>query len=134
MKESACRRALIAAMKGHGLHPEAIENGAKSGTPDVNYVYGWIELKMHAAVLDDDVVKVSRFTPAQRNWLKSRRRAGGVALVVLRHRKGGAWLLLDGRHADLLDRTTLGALRVLGRECKNASSLARYLRDAGFSV
>ncbi len=79
------------------LHAVAIENrGAGPGTPDVNYIEGWIELK-HVPRMprDEDVLlKIHNFTPQQRNWLRRRWDSGGNVHLLLQI--GRHWLLFDG--------------------------------------
>lgn len=78
------------------LNAVPVENPAQPGTPDVNYVEGWIELKKLDAwpKSKDAVVTISHFTPQQRNWLTLRRRRGGRAFLLLQVKD--EWLLFDG--------------------------------------
>jgi hypothetical protein len=81
------------------LHAVAIENALDKGTPDVNCLAGWIELKQ----IDDwprresTPVQVHHFRPEQRTWLRARCEHGGNAWVLLR--VGKEWLLLWGAQA-----------------------------------
>lgn len=67
-----------------GLDPVRIE-GAASGTPDVNYTNGWIELKYLKKwpTNPQKVVKIDHFTPEQRLWLMRRTLAGGKAFLLI---------------------------------------------------
>lgn len=97
------RRRVIQWLKPLNAIP--VENPAQPGTPDVNYVEGWIELKkLNAWPRDGEaVVRVEHFTPQQRNWLKLRRMRGGRAWLLLQVKD--EWLLFDGRvAADNLGR------------------------------
>lgn len=94
------------------LHAVAVENPACPGTPDINYVDGWIECKWMRQwpSRDDQPVRVPHFTPQQRLWLRERRRAGGRAWLLLQC--GRTWVLLQGeRAATLLGEATAGELR-----------------------
>lgn len=131
MKESTCRRALIVALRKAGLDPEPVENACKSGTPDLNYVHGWIEMKMHEATRPEQVVKLTRFTPLQRNWLRRREAAGGRAWLLLRHRTGGEWLLVRGCDVDRIEHPehgTLAEVQKLAYRFPSAGLLAEFLR------
>lgn len=94
--ETSMRRAVVEALRP--LDAVAVENPAYPGTPDVNYVEGWVELKS----LDRwpprwRAVVVRHFTPEQRVWLRRRRAARGEATLLLR--VGREWLLFDGEYA-----------------------------------
>jgi len=63
----------------------AVENPAYPGTPDVNFIEGWFELKWLRdwPKGEDTVVKFSHYTPQQKVWMKRRHTKGGrVALLV----------------------------------------------------
>ena len=93
------------------LNGVPVENPAQPGTPDINYVEGWLELKqLHSWPRDPlGIVRVPHFTPQQRNWLKLRRLKGGRAFLLLQVKE--EWLLLDGEVASTeLGRTSKGGL------------------------
>jgi hypothetical protein len=98
-KESGMRRRIIDVLTQAGLHPVAVENPACPGTPDVNHVQGWIELKQikEWPSKSGSMVRVEHFTQQQRIWLRNRCRFGGRAHLLIR--VGCDWLLLDGRYA-----------------------------------
>lgn len=77
-----------------------IESGTTgSGIPDVNYLWGWIELKAAARWPPrEGPLRVDHFTTEQRTWLTRRSIAGGKAFLLL---KVGTkeWLLFEGRVA-----------------------------------
>ena len=79
----------------------AVENPVRPGTPDVNYVEGWIELKWLRTwpVNADTVVQVKHFTSQQRVFHLRRRQAGGRSFVLLQCRR--EWILLLGEVAAL---------------------------------
>lgn len=111
MSEGSQRAKVVKALRS--LHAVAIENTAGVGTPDINYVGGWIECKQ----LDnwpkraDSVVRLHHdLTVPQRIWLKRRRRAGGRAWVLLQVGRRD-WLLFDGEvAADILGSVTKSQL------------------------
>ena len=93
------------------VHAVSVENPAGPGTPDVNYIEGWIELKQlpRWPRNPDAVVACRHFRPGQRVWIKRRARAGGRVHVLLQ--VGSDWLLLPGREAaEELGRVPRGRL------------------------
>lgn len=66
------------------------------GTPDVNFVEGWLELKQlkHWPKNASTIVRVPIFEKQQRVWLARRRASGGRAFLLLQ--VGLDWLLFDG--------------------------------------
>ena len=75
----------------------AVENPVGPGTPDVNCVLGWIELKSidrpkkEGTPVDGNL---EHFTQQQRNFLKRRWRSGGGAWLLVK--MGRDWLIFDG--------------------------------------
>jgi hypothetical protein len=95
-----------------GLDPVRVENLLTSGTPDVNYTGGWIELKYAKRwPVRGGPLRVPHFTPEQRAWLLQRRKAGGRAYLLLK--VGVEGMLFDGvRAAQFLgtsDKATLAS-------------------------
>lgn len=82
-----------------GLDAVAVENPVYPGTPDINFVEGWIELKILDAWPKRASTKVTIrcFTPQQRIWLHRRCRRGGRAFFLLK--VDNDWLLFDGMTA-----------------------------------
>ena len=80
-----------------------VENLVVPGTPDVEFIGGWIELKT-----EDDwparpttPLRLKRFEIEQRAWLRRRIRRGGRAWLLLRVKR--EWLLFRGdTAADIL--------------------------------
>ena len=79
-----------------GLDPVRIENICEQGTPDVNYIEGWIELK----VMPDwpkrpsTPLRIDHYTTHQRAWAKQRHSLGGVVWFLLKVAE--EWLLIPG--------------------------------------
>lgn len=73
-----------------------VENSAKPGTQDVNFVEGWIELKWLRSwpKRADSIVRIPHFTQTQKLRQKFRRAAGGRSWLLLQVRR--EWLLFDG--------------------------------------
>lgn len=73
----------------------SVENTIYCGTPDVNYIEGWIELKcLQKWPPKDRIVKIHHFTPQQRVWLIRRWLRGGNVYLLLC--VGQEWLLFTG--------------------------------------
>jgi hypothetical protein len=105
MSEATMRGRVVRALKD--VHAIAVENPALPGTPDINYVEGWIELKWLRKwpVNPDTIVRFPEFTGQQRVWHIKRRLAGGVSWVLVQIDQ--QWLLLDGAIAAMyLDSVT----------------------------
>lgn len=109
------RPAVIKALRR--LDAMSVENGAHPGTPDVNHLYGWMELKYLKAwpVRPTTPVRVDHFVPGQRGWIGRRvratRKAGGSECVHVLLKVGREWLLFDGEWAALfLGEKTKGEL------------------------
>lgn len=113
MSESGMRMNLVKALSV--LDAVSIENPAGPGTPDVNFIGGWIECKWLRAwpKRPDTPVKLDHpLLPTQKAWLKRRRRRGGKAWVMLQC--GREWLLFHGCVAsDHLGTATQRELKYL---------------------
>lgn len=68
-----------------GFDPMRVENAVGPGTPDIEYIGGWIEDKQLKAWPSraDTPVRVPHYTTQQRAWHSCRRRAGGRVHVVI---------------------------------------------------
>lgn len=98
MSESTTRTFVVRFLTEDGLDAVAVENPACPGTPDVNYVEGWIELKQLTHwPKTTGPVQIRHFRQGQRIWLRRRWAAGGAAWFLLRVRTD--WLLFDGEYA-----------------------------------
>ena len=82
--------------KMRGLDPVRVDNPADPGTPDVNYVEGWVELKQVDSWPKRPAtpLRVPHFTPQQRVWLRRRVLSGGKAFLLLKVDRD--WLLFRG--------------------------------------
>jgi len=90
----------------------AIENAVHAGTPDVNYIGGWIELKRAYKLPKraDTPLACPHFTPQQRVFLRRRRHKGGRAFLLLL--VDDVWMLFDGcTAATFLDDLPYAKLR-----------------------
>ena len=80
-----------------GLDPHRVENALGVGTPDVNYVYGWVELKhLDRWPVRGGVVRIPSLEKRKEQvaWLLRRWVSGGMAFLLLR--VGSELLLFDG--------------------------------------
>jgi hypothetical protein len=100
MSEKDQRQRIVKMLKHYdGM---SVENRVRPGTPDVNYIGGWVELKWlrrwpkHADVAT--AIHIDHFTPQQRTWLKNRWRKGGRCFLLLQANQTD-WLLFDGETA-----------------------------------
>lgn len=99
MSEQGMRSRVTKALRQ--LDAIAVENPVRPGTPDVNYVEGWIELKWLRKwpVNEETIVPFPHFTTQQRVFHLRRRMAGGNCWVMIQCRR--EWLLLTGEDAAL---------------------------------
>jgi hypothetical protein len=99
MNEAGMRQIVVKALKG--LDAMSVENPVRPGTPDINYIEGWVELKVLEKwpARPHTKVKVDCFTPQQRVWLRRRQKRGGAAFFLILIEKD--WLLFDGEVAGL---------------------------------
>lgn len=94
------RRDVVKLLSQAGLDAMAVENPCLPGTPDVECIPGWIELKILNGwpVRSTTIVRLPKFRPGQRLWLRQRAAAGGRCWLLLRVRSD--WLLFDGAYAS----------------------------------
>lgn len=112
MSEYNLRGWFVAALRP--LDAVAVENPACPGTPDVNCVLGWIELKHvpAAPARAGTPVRVDHYTQQQRLWARRRAAAGGMCLMYLQ--VGNEHFLLDGVTAAFnIGEATMGDLKGL---------------------
>lgn len=78
------------------LDAVGVENPVYPGTPDVNYIEGWVELKWlrQWPINPETPVLIEHYTQVQRIWIYRRYLAGGNVFLLLQVQK--TWLLFDG--------------------------------------
>ena len=98
MAESDMRGYLVTVLKPLDALP--VENPVRPGTPDINYIEGWIEAKWMRRWPRNaytSPVLIPHFTPQQRAWLRRRWHKGGRSWLMLQVQK--EWLLFTGEDA-----------------------------------
>lgn len=98
MSEKSDRRVVIGLLRA--LDAGAVENRVEVGTPDVQFIGGWMELKWldrWPSIKSDEIVRLRHYTQEQRNWARRRKRRGGACWLLLH--AGRDWLLFDGEVA-----------------------------------
>jgi hypothetical protein len=120
VSEYGFRQQVVKELKKQRQDPISVENHSYPGTPDVNCIRGWIELKYLPAwpKLPETPIKIDHFTPQQRNFLRRRWKAGG-----------GAWLLLR-----VGSRGTQENLLFLGPEASDFIGLVNREKVEGLAV
>jgi hypothetical protein len=120
-------------MEEAGLDPVRVENPALPGTPDVNYIEGWLELK-HAdgwPARGGPLRLKHPPTPEQRVWLFRRWRAGGAAHLLLR--VGQEWFLIKGEDVRRLWQKVLHPtqkdIRVAALAFNHPREVAHFLKE-----
>ena len=109
MAEKDMRQRIINILRP--LDAVSVENSAYPGTPDVNFIEGWLELKWLRSwpIQAETPVLISHFTQQQKVWLKRRWLKGGNAWLLLQCKR--EWILFDGDTAALyVGRMTRGEL------------------------
>ena len=86
------RQIVVKALNRAGQDATSVENPACPGTPDVQFIGGWLELKFLEAwpKRAETTVRIEHFTPQQRVWLLRRY----MASIKLRIPDPRCWLLL----------------------------------------
>lgn len=94
MSESGMRQRTVKALKL--LDAISVENPAYPGTPDINFIGGWIECKWLRSwpLSDKTIVKIGHYTNQQKVWARRRIRRGGNVWFMLQC--GKEWLLIKG--------------------------------------
>jgi len=100
MGEYNYRAQVIKALRRLRSDPQAVENSANPGCPDVECLRGWLELKYAPCwpKQNDTPLRLPKYKQHQRNWLRRRWNAGGGAWLLLRVGSRGVVenLLFDG--------------------------------------
>ncbi len=99
MSESHMRGVVCDVLRAAGLDPWAVENPALPGTPDVNYIPGWVELKKAREwpVRPDTPLLIPHYTTQQKVVGFRRRWHGGQCHLLLQVNQD--WLLFDSEIA-----------------------------------
>jgi len=120
------------------LDPVRVENPIHPGTPDVNTIGCWIELKCVEGwpVRESTPLRISHFVPAQRVWLYRRwKHAPGTTFLLLEVRAERQWLLFDGDvAAKIVGRVTATEHRANARvllDVRELSELPQILGKVG---
>jgi hypothetical protein len=94
MAERDMRRKVCKILKP--LSAFAVENSCKPGTPDVNYINGWIELKWARKwpVRPTTPLRLPHYSPQQKNFGEYYWKNGGRAWLLLQVRR--EWFLFTG--------------------------------------
>jgi hypothetical protein len=132
MSETGMRSRVVRALRS--LDAIGVENPVYPGTPDVNYVEGWLELKWLRAwpVNPNTVVTIEHYTQQQRIWIYRRWCKGGRVHLLLQVQK--EWLLFNGRVAyEHLGRVSQHALyqyaEQVWKDGLQDSQLVKYLEE-----
>lgn len=110
MSEQGMRKRIV-----HALRPMdavSVENPAYPGTPDINYIEGWLELKWlrNWPVGEETLVLIPHYTQQQRVWMFRRWMLGGRVHLLLQVKH--EWLLFNGEKASrLVGKATKQELR-----------------------
>lgn len=92
LMEQQQRQKVVKALTKAGLDATSVENPAYPGTPDVQFIGGWMELKYLEdwPAKADTTVRIPHFSQQQRVWLLRR----WVACQKLNTNDYQAWLLI----------------------------------------
>jgi len=108
--EQEQRQLLVKALTKAGLDSTSVENPAYPGTPDIQFIGGWIECKWVEdwPKKEETTVRIPHFTQQQRVWLLRRWVASNksaqhyaVGWLVLYVASTRDWLIFDGETAAL---------------------------------
>lgn len=93
MSESDMRSKVIRLLKP--LDAVAVENRVGPGTPDVNFIGGWVELKWWRSMpaKPDTPATLDHYTKIQKLWLKRRQLKGEKTWVLAQCKR--EWWLFD---------------------------------------
>ena len=96
--ELRLRREIVKILRS--LNAQPVENIVKVGTPDVEFVGGWLEVKRTREwpAREATIVRLEHdLTDDQRRWIRRRVKAGGVAWVLIQIDR--TYMLFHGRDA-----------------------------------
>lgn len=129
MSEQAMAGRVVKMLKP--LDAVRVENPCHPGTPDVNYVGGWIELKKvdKWPARETTPLRLPHFTAQQKVWLTRRINKGGNAYVLLQVSR--EYILLRGDvAAKILGEATREELVDAAIFCVGSRDLPSSLMDA----
>lgn len=108
-----------------------VENPCMPGTPDVNMITCWVELKQQDKwpVRETTPLKLDHdLTPQQRNWLYRRAERGGRAYVLMQIARD--YILLDGVVAsDIIGEATQAEIKAAALFCVTSKELPEALLE-----
>lgn len=138
--EQQQRQLLIKALNRAGQDATSVENPACPGTPDIQFIDGWIECKYLEdwPKREETTVRIEHFTPQQRVWLlrrsiacSKRQTERGLGWFVLYVAKTREHLLFEGEDAaryvakDGMDREELYELALI--VTKDLNEIVNYV-------
>jgi len=99
--EHDMRKLMIKALNKLGQDAVSVENMVGPGTPDINFIGNWVELKY---IQDwpkraETKLTIDHYTQQQRVWLLRRWYNKGAAWLCLQVSKTREWLVFDGETA-----------------------------------
>jgi len=99
--EAEQRQLIVKALNKLKQDAVSVENPACPGTPDVNFIDGWVELKYSKnwPVKEETQVRIEHFTQQQRVWLMRRWHNQGACWLCLQVSKTKDWLVFTGEVA-----------------------------------
>ena len=108
---------LMATLKICRLDPQRIENVVGDGTPDIEFIGGWIESKVlwEWPKRPDTIVHIRHFTTEQRAWHVRRAAMGGMSFMALEVEND--LLLLKGDKAARMIGNATRAELLASAEC-----------------
>lgn len=83
MSEKNLSKRVMAILKRRGQHPVRIESSCTPGCPDINCVWGWIELKYRKSYNNRGYPSHEDIRPAQFAFLLARTKANGNVGVLI---------------------------------------------------
>lgn len=114
-----------------GMDPIPVDNPRRAGTPDINFIEGWLELKYlpkwpkRAATK----VKIKSWTKKQMIWHNRRTSLGGRSFILLQ--VGNEYILFDGSTGILFNemtQTTMKTFAIRVWDGYPGEKLCKYLQ------
>ena len=102
LSEATARRHLVKELRF--IHAVPIESpSTRSGIPDINTAYGWIEMKYVASwpKRKETPVRLHRYTSYQKDFLLEREKAGGKAYLMVKVGRM-QWFLFKAQEAQVI--------------------------------